>query len=45
MSENDLGWHCISGVHLLELLRRVAAGESPDLVFAELWANSEREEA
>jgi hypothetical protein len=39
----DLGWHVISGEQLLELLRRVAAGEDPDLVFAELWANAEHE--
>ena len=37
----DLGWHTISGEHLLEVLRRVAAGEDPDLVYAELWANAE----
>ena len=42
--KDDLGWHVISGTHLLELLRRAAAGESPDLVFAELWANAEHEE-
>lgn len=41
--ENELGWHVISGIHLLECLRRVAAGENPDLVFAELWANAEHE--
>jgi hypothetical protein len=39
----DLGWHVISGELLLEALRRVAAGENPDLVFAELWANADHE--
>lgn len=34
-----LGWHVLSGEHLLECLQQVAAGESPDMVFAELWAN------
>lgn len=45
MSEaaTDLGWHVISGELLLESLRRVAEGEDPDLVFAELWANAEHE--
>lgn len=41
---DPLGWHVISGSHLLGLLRRCADGESPDLVFAELWANAEHEE-
>ena len=40
----DLGWHVISGELLLEALRRVAEGEDPDLVYAELWANAEHEE-
>lgn len=46
MSEEaaPLGWHVISGEHLLELLQRVEAGEKADLVFAELWANAERED-
>ena len=38
-----LGWHVISGEHLLECLQRVENGEKADLVFAELWANAERE--
>jgi hypothetical protein len=41
---DDLGWHVISGDDLLAALRRVAAGENPDLVYAELWANAEHEE-
>lgn len=39
----SLGWHVISGEHLLESLQRAAAGEDPDLVYAELWANAEHE--
>ena len=39
----NLGWHVISGEQLLEMLRRVAAGESPDLVYAEAWANATHE--
>jgi hypothetical protein len=34
----------IEGRHLLDSLRRVASGEDPDLVYAELWANAEREQ-
>lgn len=40
----SLGWHVISGEHLLELLQRVAAGEDPDLVYAEAWANADHED-
>ena len=39
----DLGWWCISGETLLEALQRVHQGEDPDLVYAELYANSEVE--
>jgi hypothetical protein len=42
-AEAPLGWHTISGEHLLATLRRVQAGEDPDLVYAELWANAEHE--
>lgn len=38
-----LGWWAISGDELLAMLRRVAAGEDPDLVYAEEYANSEHE--
>ncbi len=38
-----LGWHVMSGEDLLDGLRRCAAGEDPDLVYAELWANAEHE--
>jgi hypothetical protein len=37
------GWHVISATQLLEALRRVEAGEQADLVYAELWANSNHE--
>lgn len=44
MSEQTcFGWWVISGESLLEALRRCAAGEEPDLVYAELYANSETE--
>ena len=39
----DLGWHVISGEQLLEMLRRVQAGEDPDLVYLEAYVNAERE--
>lgn len=38
-----LGWHVISGERLLEVLRRAAAGEEPDILFAEMWANADHE--
>jgi hypothetical protein len=39
--EHDpLGWHVISGSLMLDLMRRAAGGEDPDLLFAELWANA-----
>ena len=37
-------WHVISATDLLEALRRCAAGEDPDLVYAELYANAEHEQ-
>ncbi len=40
-----LGWWAISGEALLEALKAVANGDDPDVVYAELYANSEREEA
>ncbi|MGV8874845.1 MAG: hypothetical protein ACOH2Q_20110 [Rhodococcus sp. (in: high G+C Gram-positive bacteria)] len=43
-NENRLGWWAISGVALLESLKRTANGEDPDLVYAELYANSDHEE-
>jgi len=48
MEENepsgDLGWHTMSGEFFLACLRRVAAGEDPDLVYLEAYANAERED-
>lgn len=40
----DLGWHVISGDALLDLLRRAAVGEDPDLLYAEEWANADHEQ-
>jgi hypothetical protein len=39
-----LGWWAISGDDLLAMLREVAAGGDPDLVYVEHYANSEHEE-
>lgn len=41
--EDRLGWWTISGIALLDSLKRVAGGEDPDLVYAELYANSDHE--
>ncbi len=38
-----LGWWTISGEALLEALKAVANGDDPDVVYAELYANSEEE--
>ena len=40
----DLGWWTISGEALLETLKTVADGDNPDVVYAELYANAERED-
>lgn len=40
-TEDPLGVTVMLGRRLLELLRRVEAGEDADLVFAEVWANAE----
>lgn len=42
MSSGDLCWWTISGAALLAALRQVDDGDSPDIVYAELYANSER---
>lgn len=42
--ETGLGWHVISGIDLLRMLRRVAEGENPDLVYAEEYANAEHKQ-
>lgn len=39
----DLGWWVVSGDNLLDMLRRAHAGEDPDLIYAEEYANSDRE--
>jgi hypothetical protein len=41
MGDARLGWWAISGEMLLDLLRRASAGEDPDLLYAEAYANSE----
>jgi hypothetical protein len=41
---NDLGWWTIHGETILESLRRCAEGESPDVVYAELYANADTED-
>lgn len=38
-----LGWWSISGEELLEALRKCANGENPDIVYAEMYANSKHE--
>jgi hypothetical protein len=41
-ADPDAGpWWTICEADFLRALRRVAAGESPDLVYADLYANSE----
>jgi len=41
---DDLGWWAIAGSELLAALRRAHSGEDPDLVYAELYANSDQEQ-
>lgn len=40
----DLGWWALPGDVLLDLLRRAHAGEDPDLLYAEEYANCEHEQ-
>ena len=40
---SDLGWWAISGEALIEALRRANDGEDPDLLYTELYANSDTE--
>lgn len=40
----SLGWWVIHGEELLDGLRRAAAGDDPDIVYAELYANSDTED-
>lgn len=45
MSEIDpLGWWAIAGTELLAALHRAHNGDDPDIVYAELYANSAPEE-
>lgn len=39
-----LGWWVIDGATLLDMLRRTHAGEDPDFVYAEEYANGEHEQ-
>ena len=41
---SDLGWWAIHGDTIMQALRAVAAGEDPDLVYAELYANARSED-
>ena len=41
--DGRLGWWLISGAVLLGALREVAHGADPDVVYAELYANSDLE--
>lgn len=45
MSEQvtPLGWHVISGEALLDALRAVEDGESPDMVYAAIYTSSDHE--
>ena len=43
--ESDDPWWVIRGSELLDLLRRCRAGEDPDLVYVEAYANTEQPEA
>jgi hypothetical protein len=45
VSPEPLGWDVIAGEDLLELLRRAAAGEDPDMLYAEHYANATRKES
>lgn len=38
------GWWTISGDALIEMLERAHAGEDPELLYTELYANSEVED-
>lgn len=40
---DELGWWTIAGSDLLAMLRRAHDGEDPDMVYAEEYANADRE--
>lgn len=37
---SDMGWWCIAGEELMDALKRARDGDDPDIVYAELYANS-----
>lgn len=39
----DMGWWTIRGDAFLDALQRAHEGEDPDMIYAELYANSEIE--
>lgn len=41
---DTLGWWTLSGQALMDALRRVQDGDDPDVVYAELYANSDHED-
>jgi hypothetical protein len=41
---NPLGWWAISGEAIIDGLRRAHDGENPDVLYAELYANSRTDE-
>lgn len=40
----SLGWWTISGEELLNMLHEVAQGANPDIIYAEHYANAQRED-
>jgi hypothetical protein len=42
---SDLGWWVIHGGVLMELMQRAAAGEDPDMLYAEHYANCDHTES
>jgi len=41
MNDEALGWWSISGVAILEALYRVADGDHPEVVYLEMYSNSD----
>lgn len=39
----DQGWWVINGATILAMLREVAAGADPDMIYAEFYVNSSHE--
>lgn len=44
LPETTYQWWALNGTELMAMLRRVAAGEDPDMVYMEAYANAERED-